>query len=265
MRLSIFLISLYLTNAFYHHNYSLLKTKLFTKKKTISQNQNIILPKSPGQEEYINDLNNNKIKILLGIGPAGTGKTFLACQYAIKMLNLNIIDKIILTRPLVSADEELGFLPGNIIKKMDPWTKPLYDALKESLSGKDISSYCKKEIIEICPLAYMRGRTFKNSLIIADEMQNSTPNQMYMLASRLGTNSKLIITGDLLQSDLKEQNGLVDITSRINQYTSVIYNNNEKEFINNMNIKICSLRKNDIQRSEIVSNIINLYDSTNRK
>ena len=96
-------------------------------------------------------------------------------------------------------------------------------------------------------------------------MQNSTPNQMYMLTSRLGYNSKLIITGDLLQSDLKEQNGLIDITSRINHYTSVIYNNNEKEFSNNINIKICLLRKNDIQRSAIVSNIINLYDSTNRK
>ena len=265
MKLYIFLLSLFFTNAYFYPHISLLKNKLYSKKKTSCQNENIILPKSSGQEEYINDLDNNKIKILLGIGPAGTGKTFLACQYAIKMLNLNLIDKLVLTRPLVSADEELGFLPGNLIKKMDPWTKPLYDALKESVSGKEISNYFKKEVIEICPLAYMRGRTFKNSLIIADEMQNSTPNQMYMLTSRLGYNSKLIITGDLLQSDLKEQNGLIDITSRINHYTSVIYNNNEKEFSNNMNIKICLLRKNDIQRSAIVSNIINLYDSTNRK
>ena len=245
----------------YNYNYSC----LFSKKKSQEQDKNVkITPKTPGQQVYWNNLKNNNIKILLGIGPAGTGKTFLACQYAIQMLNTNTIDKIILTRPLVSTDEELGFLPGNLMKKMDPWTKPLFDALKESYSATDVDNLLKKEVIEICPLAYMRGRTFKNALIIADEMQNSTPNQMYMLVSRLGENARLVITGDLQQSDLKEVNGLTDINSRILHYKSVIFNNNEEDFSVKTGIKISKLEKIDIQRSQIVANIIHLYDCTNR-
>ena len=267
MKYCFLLLTFYISTAFYNNVYIKQQHSLILLAKKTKpynyENKKTIIPKSTGQEKYCNDLENENLKILLGIGPAGTGKTFLACHYAINMLNLNKIDKIILTRPIVSVDEALGFLPGNLQNKMDPWTRPLFDALKDSYPGRDISIFLKNEIIEICPLAYMRGRTFKNCLIIADEMQNSTPNQMYMLTSRLGTNSRLIITGDLYQSDIKGSNGLIDITSRIQKYKTILYNNNEDEFINNMNIKVCLLKKNDIQRSKIVSNIINLYDTTN--
>ena len=222
-----------------------------------------VRPKTPGQEMYWEDLQNNNIKVLLSIGPAGTGKTFLACHHAVNMLQNNYIDKIILTRPLVSADEEMGFLPGDLMHKMDPWTKPLFDVLKERYTTYEIESFLKKEVIEICPLAYMRGRTFKNALIIADEMQNSTPNQMFMIVTRLGSNSRLVITGDLQQTDLNKINGLEDINSRILHYIDILYNQNEDDFVEKTGIKLSTLKKTDIQRSQIVSNIINLYDRTN--
>jgi len=147
--------------------------------------------------------------------------------------------------------------------KMDPWTKPLFDVLKERYTTYEIEAFIKKEVIEICPLAYMRGRTFKNSLIIADEMQNSTPSQMFMLVTRLGINSRLVITGDLHQTDLNKMNGLQDVTSRILHYIDILYNNNEHDFVEKTGIRLNALTKTDIQRSRIVSNIINLYDCTN--
>ena len=223
-----------------------------------------IRPKTHGQEMYWEDLQNNNIKVLLSVGPAGTGKTFLACHHAVNMLQNNYIDKIILTRPLVSADEEMGFLPGDLMHKMDPWTKPLFDVLKERYTTYEIESFLKKEVIEICPLAYMRGRTFKNALIIADEMQNSTPNQMFMLVTRLGFNSRLVVTGDLQQTDLmNKMNGLEDLNSRILHSINIFYNHNDDDFVEKTGIKLNTLTNTDIQRSQIVSNIINLYDRTN--
>ena len=146
------------------------------------------------------------MKIVLGMGPAGTGKTFIACHTAVEQLKSTKIEKIIITRPIVSVEENMGFLPGSINEKMDPFTRPIFDVLSSSYDKKEIQLLIKKNIIEISPLGFMRGRTFDNAFIIADEMQNSSPNQMKMLLTRIGENSKLVITGDLEQSDYGHNN-----------------------------------------------------------
>jgi phosphate starvation-inducible PhoH-like protein len=149
--------------------------------------------------------------IIVGTGPAGTGKTMLACQIGIEHIQNSFSrGKVILTRPIVAADEDMGYLPGDMDKKMEPWTKPMFDIFEKYLSINQMD-----RCITIEPLGYMRGRTFDNTVIIADEMQNSTPNQMKMLLTRIGYNTKLIITGDLEQSDLGEENGLAYLTYKL--------------------------------------------------
>jgi len=181
---------------------------------------NFYKPKSSNQERYVKYLNDENTKILFAIGPAGTGKTMLACNQAIKELKSGKINKIILTRPIVPVEEEeLGFLPGNINKKMDPWTRPIFDIFNEFYQKKDIEGMLNNNIIEISPLAFMRGRTFKNAYIIADEMQNSSPNQMLMLTTRIGEGSKMVITGDIKQTDRSMESGLSDF---INKYNSIL-------------------------------------------
>ena len=177
-------------------------------------NHNICNPKSYNQEQYLKYLKDPSVKILFVVGPAGSGKTYLACNEAIQLLKNGFINKIILTRPLVPVEEDIGFLPGNIIKKMDPWTKPIIDIFEEKYSKQEIEKLIHNNIIEISPLAFMRGRTFKNAYIIADEMQNSSPNQMLMLTTRIGENSKMIITGDLKQSDKPDISGLNDFLQK---------------------------------------------------
>jgi phosphate starvation-inducible PhoH-like protein len=199
-------------------------------------------------------IENDNTKLVIVNGPAGTGKTLFACISAIELLKNNNIDKIILTRPLVSVEEEIGFLPGNINQKMDPWTKPILDIFSEYYNKLDIEKMIYNNILEIIPLGLMRGRTFKNSYIIADEMQNSTPNQMKMITTRIGEDSKMIITGDLNQSDLKEKNGLDDLITRYESY-------NNLDELNNL-IQLIKLENADIERSKIVKTIMNIYDST---
>ena len=150
-------------------------------------------------------LRSNK-PIIVGTGPAGCGKTMLACQMALEHIYMFQRPKIILTRPIVAADEDMGYLPGDMDEKMEPWTRPMYDIFEQSMTHTQMGRY-----ISIEPLGYMRGRTFENTLIIADEMQNSTPNQMKMLLTRIGIGTKLIVTGDLEQSDLGEDNGLENL------------------------------------------------------
>jgi phosphate starvation-inducible PhoH-like protein len=162
-------------------------------------------PKTPGQCKYMLALRSSK-PIVIGTGPAGTGKTMLACQIALEHVQNYQRPKIILTRPIVAADEDMGYLPGDMEQKMEPWTKPMFDIFEKSLSHNQMDRY-----IDIEPLGYMRGRTFNNTLIIADEMQNATPNQMKMLLTRVGEGTKLIVTGDLAQSDLGPENGLADL------------------------------------------------------
>lgn len=211
-------------------------------------------PRTNNQKKYNKELENGNSKVVIGLGPAGTGKTLFACCYAIQELERGNIEKIILTRPIVPVEEDLGYLPGKLINKMEPWTRPLFDILREYHSNQQINTMLQSGIIEIAPLAYMRGRTFKRSIVIADEMQNSSPNQMLMIATRLGDYSKLIITGDLEQSDRMEDNGLKDLVKKIDAYP---YNCSE--------IASVFFQQEDIQRSPIVSKILNIYEYNTRR
>ena len=229
------------------------KFKMNQLNKYISTTSNIYKPKTINQQKYLQAVENENTKLVIVNGPAGTGKTLFACISAIELLKNNNIDKIILTRPLVSVEEEIGFLPGNINQKMDPWTKPIIDIFSEYYKKIEIEQMIYNNILEIIPLGLMRGRTFKNSYIIADEMQNSTPNQMKMITTRIGENSKMIITGDLNQSDLKDKNGLDDLITKYK-----IYNNSVE--LNDL-IQIIKLENTDIERSKIVKTIMNIYDT----
>ena len=184
---------------------------------------NFYKPKTTNQELYVKYLNDPTTKILFAVGPAGTGKTMLACNQAIKELKSGNIQKIVITRPVVPVEEEeIGFLPGNINKKMDPWTRPIFDIFYEFYQKKDVEAMLYNNVIEISPLAFMRGRTFKHSYIIADEMQNSSPNQMLMLTTRIGEGSKMVITGDLKQSDRGINSGLQDFINKYKTYTNYL-------------------------------------------
>ena len=199
-------------------------------------------PIGENQFEYCQLLADKGVSVLAGIGPAGCGKTAFACQAAIKSLFLGEVDRVVLTRPLVSVDEELGFLPGTMERKMDPWVRPMMDILKEFYSGSEIRRLMDEGIIEISPLAYMRGRTFRRSFLIADEMQNSSPNQMLMM-------SRLVITGDLLQSDRSGVNGLADFYGRLSKQSY------------DSEIRYVQFEVNDVQRSSVVASILRLYSS----
>jgi phosphate starvation-inducible PhoH-like protein len=178
-------------------------TYLPQKKQRVS-----LYARNPTQQTYLEQLQDDSKSIVFAVGPAGTGKTMLAVQVGIKLFQEGIVDKLIVTRPAVSVDEDLGFLPGTLNEKMAPWTRPIFDVLGEYYQAKDIAKMLEEGVIEISPLAYMRGRTFKNAYIIADEMQNATANQMKMLLTRLGENSKMVVTGDLNQADRLDNNGL---------------------------------------------------------
>lgn len=212
-------------------------------------------PRSHNQKQYVQSLQNQDFPIVLGIGPAGCGKTMFACLQAIQDLRSGKVDKIILTRPIVPVEEEeLGFLPGNLVKKMDPWTRPIFDIFSEYYQQRDIENMIHCGTLEISPLAYMRGRTFKRAFIIADEMQNSTPNQMLMLTTRIGEHSKMVITGDLKQSDRNRDNGLLDIMHKLRIYQAT-------SRIDEVSIDLIEMNAKDIQRSPIVSQILSIYQN----
>lgn len=204
-------------------------------------------PKTANQKTYVDYLGDESKKIVVGVGAAGSGKTLFACCQAVADLKRGAIQKIIMTRPVVSVEEDIGFLPGSLIHKMDPWTRPIFDILLEFYTQKDIDSMLHGGVIEISPLGYMRGRTFKRAFIIADEMQNSSPNQMLMLATRLGEESKMVVTGDLKQSDRGVDNGLADFVMRLKGSAG----GNEFGFV--------ELGVEDVQRSAIVAKVLDLY------
>src|SRR6056297_781961 len=190
-----------------HLKSNVVNINTFQKKKPVK-----ILPRNRNQEAYVLNLLDEQKDIVFGIGPAGTGKTLLAVQVAVKNFKEGNVDRIVVTRPAVSVDEDLGALPGTLEQKMAPWTRPIFDVLREYFSSYEIEGMIQEGVIEIAPLSYMRGRTFKDAFIIADEMQNATPNQMKMLLTRLGEGSKMAVTGDLNQADRLKDNGLVDFT-----------------------------------------------------
>lgn len=175
-----------------------------------------LIPRNTVQEEYIDYLNDRNTRITFAIGPAGTGKTYLSVLKAIKSLQSGEIQKIVVTRPAVSVDEKHGFLPGDLNAKMEPWTKPIFDVFDEYYNPKQVQDMLADGVIEIAPLGFMRGRTFKSSYIIADEMQNATPDQMKMLLTRIGEYSYMTVTGDVKQHDRGfEANGLMDFVKRL--------------------------------------------------
>ncbi len=206
-----------------------------------------MMARSVAQEKYIDLLHDESKHIVFAMGPAGCGKTLLATLYAIKCLQNGTVEKIIITRPAVSVDEQHGFLPGTLIEKMTPWVLPIIDVFKEHYSPAQVEKMVEDEIIEIAPLAYMRGRTFKNAIILADEMQNSNPNQMKMVLTRIGENSRMIVTGDLAQHDNGfEENGLKDFTERL-------------EARGSSTIGIARFANRDVERHEVIEEILNIY------
>jgi phosphate starvation-inducible PhoH-like protein len=206
-----------------------------------------IYPKNLSQENYLLKLNDPEKMMIFAIGPAGTGKTMLAVQWAIQQLNWGEITKIIITRPAVSVDEEHGFLPGDLNQKMEPWTKPIMDVFAENYSAREIEHMIREGVIEISPLAYMRGRTFKDSIVIADEMQNATPSQMKMLLTRLGQGSQMVVTGDLQQADRPSNNGLLEFLG--------LFNN----FDNHRYVDVCHFTVGDIERHDAVKEVLAIY------
>ena len=207
----------------------------------------VIKPRNLKQQYLISLLENPNKHITFATGPAGTGKTLLSTLYAIKSLKEGSARKIVITRPAVSVDEQHGFLPGTLVEKMSPWTRPMFDIFEEYYNSSEMGHMIKENIVEIAPLAYMRGRTFKNSIIIADEMQNATDNQMKMLLTRIGDNSKLIVTGDLDQHDRGYQdNGLKKFTDRLAKKNS------------NM-IGAVEFSKSEVERHPVVTEVLSLY------
>jgi phosphate starvation-inducible PhoH-like protein len=228
----------------YEQEDNVLRIDKYTRSK---QRRPQIYPKNLNQENYLFKLQDSNKKIIFAIGPAGTGKTMLAVQWAVEQLQKGEIDRIIITRPAVSVDEEHGFLPGDLNEKMAPWTKPIFDVIGESYSQREITQMVEEGIIETSPLAYMRGRTFKNAVVIADEMQNTTPSQMKMLLTRLGTDSKMIVTGDLNQADRPKENGLLDFLKLFGGFAARRY------------VDLCQFDIGDVERHEAVKEILAIY------
>jgi phosphate starvation-inducible PhoH-like protein len=204
-------------------------------------------PKNERQEQYAHLLKAKSKKIVVATGPAGTGKTLFATETGVRNFLNGTYEKLIFTRPSVSVDEDLGYLPGTLEEKMAPWIRPIYDILYNFISPKEVTALLEEKIIEISPLGYMRGRTFKNCWIVADEMQNSTISQMKMLLTRLGENSRLIITGDLEQYDRpNELNGLEDFLSKFKGKRSA-------------SISSFEFQRSDIQREDVVKEVLEIY------
>ena len=209
-----------------------------------------IRPKTLGQKEYLNSIRNNAITF--GVGPAGTGKTYLAVAMAVKAFKAKDVSRIVLTRPAVEAGEKLGFLPGDLQQKVDPYLRPLYDGLFDMLGAETYERLVEKQIIEVAPLAYMRGRTLDDSFIILDEAQNTTPEQMKMFLTRMGVGSKVVVTGDVTQIDLPDRtrSGLVDALQVLKGVNGIAQ---------------CYFTEKDVVRHRLVQEIIKAYEELEKK
>jgi phosphate starvation-inducible PhoH-like protein len=204
-----------------------------------------VAPKTVNQKRYVDSIRNNTITF--GIGPAGTGKTFLAVAMAAAALSRREVNRIILTRPAVEAGERLGFLPGDLMAKIDPYLRPLFDALHDMLEPEKVSQHLERGVIEVAPLAFMRGRTLNDSFVILDEAQNTSPEQMKMFLTRLGFGSKIVVTGDITQVDLprEQQSGLIVVSDILSHVDGV-------EFVR--------LGGDDVVRHRLVQRIVEAYD-----
>ncbi len=204
---------------------------------------------TPNQVRYMKSLQQPQKSIFFVSGPAGTGKTALACRHAARLLEKKKIDRLIITKPAVSVDEEHGFLPGDMKDKMKPWLLPIMDAMGENMEKTRVEALIRNDTIEIAPIAYMRGRTFKRSFIIADEMQNSTPNQLKMIMTRIGEDSQIVITGDTSQHDRSlSANGMADFLSRIHDIEQMEY------------IEHIILNNQDIKRHPAIAEVLEIYE-----
>lgn len=220
---------------------------IYLDKIEVSAKRQFVFPRSKGQKEYIDAIKQHDI--VFGIGPAGTGKTYLAMAMAVNALKKQLVSRIILARPAVEAGESLGYLPGDLYEKVSPYLRPLYDALYDMVEADKIRDYIERGIIEVVPLAYMRGRTLNNAFIILDEAQNSTSEQMKMFLTRLGFDSKTVITGDITQSDLPstKESGLKQVMKILKDIKG---------------IKFVLLSGEDVVRHELVQEIIKAYEKS---
>ena len=209
-----------------------------------------LVPKTRNQERLVLALNDQSLHIVVSVGPAGTGKSYLAMLAAIRALRTGECERIVLTRPAVGVDDERhGFLPGDLPAKMEPWTRPLLDILREFYHPREVARLLEDGIIEISPLAFMRGRTFKQAWIVADEMQNATPNQMKMLLTRIGENSRILVTGDVEQTDrTTDNNGLLDLVARLQAHSA-------------KGLAVCELGTRDVQRHPVISTVLDVYSA----
>lgn len=207
-----------------------------------------ILAKTVGQQVYVDALMSTQTPVVACVGSAGSGKTLLACDAFTRLFDAGHYKRLIITRPSIPVEgENLGFLPGGLQEKMEPWTKPIFDILGDYYSVGQLKNMIENRVIEVVPLAFMRGRSFHNSFILADEMQNASPKQFQMLMTRLGLGSKMVITGDLEQSDLGDNNGLSDFCNR--------YRKRVLE-----GASMCFLHGGDVQRSEFVKKVVKWYE-----
>jgi len=223
---------------------------IYLKRIEVSSKKLYVTPKSEGQKSYIEAIRKNDI--VFCIGPAGTGKTYLAVAMAVNALKKKIVSRIILTRPAIEAGESLGYLPGDLYAKVGPYLRPMYDAMYDMVESDTIHDYTQRGIIEVVPLAYMRGRTLNDSFVILDEAQNSTPDQMKMFLTRLGFDSKTVITGDITQSDLPKgrTSGIMEAQSILGDIEG---------------IKFVYLKGEDVVRHELVQEIIKAYAAASKQ
>ena len=219
--------------------------RLSKEKIDVSVRGMLVTPKTKGQIEYVEAIKHHDI--VFGIGPAGTGKTYLAMAMAVNALKKGLVRRIILTRPAIEAGENLGYLPGDMVEKVLPYLRPLYDALYDMIEGEKVEALTEQGIIEVAPLAFMRGRTLNDAFVVLDEAQTSTPFQMKMFLTRLGFDSKTVITGDVTQSDLPKgtSNGLTDAERVLKEINGI-------QFIH--------LTGEDVVRHELVQRIIEAYE-----
>jgi phosphate starvation-inducible PhoH-like protein len=224
--------------------------EIFLDRVYITANQRVVSPKSVNQKKYIDTIRSNDI--VFGIGPAGTGKTYLAVAMAISALAASQVKNIILTRPAVEAGEKLGFLPGDMAQKVDPYLRPLYDALNDMLGREKVIEYIERGIVEIAPLAFMRGRTLNSAFVILDEAQNTSHEQMKMFLTRLGFDSKAVITGDITQIDLPtgKQSGLIEASRILSSIRGIGF---------------CTFSDVDVVRHPLVQKIIRAYARKEKK